>query len=753
MTSRLEHRPAAREGDCDCLIARNGGDVLKQQQQWRSPRDEVVITENDMALVPSSLKGQRSGSKSCVITISALNNFGFVWSLYDSVVLNSPSIDCFVWFVGDASEGSLNSEFGDGMKSIRKIIEEKPLNKFTLVTMAEMEESLGDFDANKVAFMFDLVALQTTIKPFAFRYAFKELDVVSAIYLDNDIWVTSSLEFVQSQLERRSVVVTPHIASPIPEDGKRQRDKNILASGVFNFGFVGVSNTGASLKFLEWWGARLVLYGYSDQARAMFYDQNWGMFIPVLFDHEDYYVIRDLRYNIAYWNLHETGPGLHMKDGLPHMTNPITKKDEKVVFMHFSGMSLLEAYDMEHISRHQNRFTLKDFPRIENVFLAYMQFVAQHDTLRYRSIPYGFANFTDGTQIQDCMRRAYAAAVYPIGPETTNYLENEIDPPYDLSISPFMRATFHDQVHNDPFCATKECLTNDNSSKTSFLNWLLTVTPSMAVNMEGKFYFSFLQEMVWKVRTDLQKAFPDPTGADYDQYLNWFQNHAIDSTITPQLLAKWKSTLMYHKNHHSDFHKHVTNENDIGVNVIGWPAGQFKAGRNAATIIRATNKANLPVNAVQGSMHWTAEELHYSLPADLDFQLTRSCSQPVNLIVINPDITWYINDQIPQMILKHKYNIGFWVPDNDDTIPKEWMQFLNIYDEIWCPSSSLKTSIETASGYDGTVVKVLDIPLDFEKDNDSINAVADLVAIGEKIKMFLLQSLKAIIKKQKANGN
>lgn len=39
----------------------------------------------------------------------------------------------------------------------------------------------------------------------------------------------------------------------------------------------------------------------------MFYDKNWGMFIPAYFDHEDYYVLRDSRYNIAYWNLHERG--------------------------------------------------------------------------------------------------------------------------------------------------------------------------------------------------------------------------------------------------------------------------------------------------------------------------------------------------------------------------------------------------------------------------------------------------------------
>lgn len=92
------------------------------------------------------------------------------------------------------------------------------------------------------------------------------------------------------------------------------------------------------------------------------------MFIPVFFDHEDYFVMRDLRYNIAYWNLHDIGRGLHLRNGLPHIRGNGTGPSEKAVFVHFSGMSLLEEYDMNMISRHQNRFTLDDFPERWKVF-------------------------------------------------------------------------------------------------------------------------------------------------------------------------------------------------------------------------------------------------------------------------------------------------------------------------------------------------------------------------------------------------
>ena len=115
---------------------------------------------------------------------------------------------------------------------------------FKIVTMSDMHMVLGDkFDPSKLGFMFNMVELQTTIKPFAFQYAFQKLGVGSAIYLDNDIWVTGSLEPLQKHLLTRSAIVTPHIMSPIPEDGKKQRNLDIFSSGVFNFGFVAFKNS------------------------------------------------------------------------------------------------------------------------------------------------------------------------------------------------------------------------------------------------------------------------------------------------------------------------------------------------------------------------------------------------------------------------------------------------------------------------------------------------------------------------------
>ncbi|KAL3936338.1 MAG: hypothetical protein SGARI_002600, partial [Bacillariaceae sp.] len=269
-----------------------------------------------------------AGSKdTCVMTISAWNNFGFVWNLYDSIIENSPSIGCFIWFVGDISVHP-DKEAAQKIRHIKSVSD-----RFTVVTMADMEKELGErFNPTELAFKFDMVELQTTIKPFAFQYVFQKFGASSTIFLDNDIWVTSSLLPLQRELQKRSAVVTPHILSPIPEDGNKQKDKDILTAGVFNFGFVAFKNSPTAMAFLDFWSQRLTSYGFVDAENGMFYDQNWGMFIPAFFDHDDYMVIRDPRYNIAYWNLHDTGAKLHLDEatGLPFLDN------ERAVFVHFS---------------------------------------------------------------------------------------------------------------------------------------------------------------------------------------------------------------------------------------------------------------------------------------------------------------------------------------------------------------------------------------------------------------------------------
>ena len=65
----------------------------------------------------------------------------------------------------------------------------------------------------------------------------------------------------------------------------------------------------------------------------------------------------------------------------------------------------------------------------------------------------------------------------------------------------------------------------------------------------------------------------------------------------------------------------------------------------------------------------------------------------INILHINPD-------QLPKLLLSqpkenwlHRYNIGFWVWEQEE-LPREWMKFLPLFDEIWTPSNFSAKAIQ-----------------------------------------------------------
>jgi glycosyltransferase involved in cell wall biosynthesis len=642
--------------------------------------------------------------KTCVITTSAANKFGVVMTLYDSVMENSPSIDCFIWFMADISEPTAKVSV-QGYKEIKNVAQGK--DKFSMVTMREMEKSLESFDALKTAFIYNMNELQTAIKPFALQHTLKNMGADAVIYLEHDIWVTDSLEEIQSHLAYRSAVVTPHYMKAVPEDGNRLSDRDIAETGVFNFDFVSFSNTPSAHKFLKWWGDRFIVYGKKKLKNDFNHDQNWGMFIPAFFDHEDYFVIRDLRYNVAYWNLHERGAQLHMKDGYPHLENLKTMKDERVVFTHFTGISIVEKYDMFTISQHQTRYSIADFPRLSEVFDAYHNLLSKHDSLHYHEIPYGYDHFSDGTKITESMREMYIALVYPV--PTTGSYQFDKDPPYEISFSPFVRYKFANSVAKDPFCASKKC--HSDSSKISYLDWVWETSPEYAVDMQGKFFFSSIEQDIYRKRPDVQLAFPDPLDKNFRQFKKWFAEHGTDEGHFEQdLIEKWKVKWAYHRRNHSRYHKdanQLSRIENVGMNIIGWHAGEFSIGISGVKMIHAAKSVKIPVNAIELKMPL----LHkFQRVETLDFELTRSISEPINFVVINAEEFHYALEEIPTRIWKSKYNIAYWAWELD-VFKERWMSMLSNVDEVWCPSYFVKNAIESAPTYSGTPIRVLPIPL------------------------------------------
>ncbi|HKF62945.1 MAG TPA: hypothetical protein VKB42_16390, partial [Dongiaceae bacterium] len=150
---------------------------------------------------------------------------------------------------------------------------------------------------------YDVLELATSIKPLCFEHLLaEEIDV--AIYLDPDIVVFKALEAVLSAIrEGYEVVLTPHILTPLPADGKTPNDLSIMRAGIYNLGFAAFANTAQSRTIIAWWRRRLRTQGLADIGAGLFTDQKWIDFLPAF--SAATFIIRDPGYNVAYWNLHE----------------------------------------------------------------------------------------------------------------------------------------------------------------------------------------------------------------------------------------------------------------------------------------------------------------------------------------------------------------------------------------------------------------------------------------------------------------
>lgn len=593
--------------------------------------------------------------------------------------------------------------------------------------------------------------------------SFQHLGASKILYLDNDIWVVDSLDVIVKYLSTRSVVLTPHIIEPSPEDGKKQNDREILMAGAFNFGFVAFSNTTASGKFLDWWGKRLRHYGFVEPSRNLIFDQNWGTFIPAFFDHDDYYVIRDPRYNVAYWNFHYTGARLIMQDGVPHMFDETDMPDgsksletssKPVVFLHFSGMSLLEKFNMETISRHQNRYTLTDLPQLRDVLDAYMALLSERNALGFRIVPYGFAEFSDSAKISDWMRRYYAELVYYYNPsEKEDFLFQATESPLErYYIDPTVKWMYNSQVHPNPFCvslgaSSVGCSQHSTNYTMTFRDFLFKGPhQTNIIDMEGRSYYTDVEEIMWIWRKDAQRVYTRPKGDQYQQYQDYFKQ-TVKNRLMPEFLRddlflkQFNRNVKFHKNNHWNYHVKVNSPQDLGVNVIGYLTGMFGVGKSSVMYARSFQKAGIPINAINMFVKDSRKQRHAHPGHGL--HLTRSASQPVNICVVNADQTALLMQRISPKVWQSKYNIGIWAWELE-VFPQKWMSYLKYYDEIWTVSSFTAESIKTSPDYNGTPVKVLNIPYsDDSLTNEAVDTARVTAAQSrELLKVYINEVLE-----------
>lgn len=247
---------------------------------------------------------------------------------------------------------------------------------------------------NSVCFKYNVTELATAVKASFLRYLIEERGVKTVLYLDPDILVTDSLQPLFDALRSGPLVLTPHLDSDYPDDGFFPKDENILVSGIFNLGFLGIAAGDWSAVFLSWLENKLLTNCVIDHARGYFVDQRFFDLALAIFP--EIQIERNIGYNVAYWNLHSRNLS---REGNKWLCN-----GERLRFFHFSDYKLNRP---DVISGHMNRYRVSERADIAPLFEDYRKRLLRQGYEEVSRWPYGLAYFRDGSVISDAVRREF----------------------------------------------------------------------------------------------------------------------------------------------------------------------------------------------------------------------------------------------------------------------------------------------------------------------------------------------------------
>lgn len=238
-----------------------------------------------------------------------------------------------------------------------------------------------DLDLEDMLVRYDIIELNTAVKPYVFEYLFKE-GYQKVIYIDPDIYFKNKITKLDTLLDEYDVVLTPHTIKQYPNDKANPSHIAVAKSGIYNLGFLALKNTDNSLELVRFWQTHLFDKCYRDFYRHLYVDQKWMDWTPSIFD--KVFILKDCGYNMAYWNLHDRK--IHYKNSEFYANNDL------LVFFHFSGFKI-DNY--ENITGRQTRFKLSDFDSDTRIlFEEYNEKVKSMQGKFLQNKPYYFNHFT-----------------------------------------------------------------------------------------------------------------------------------------------------------------------------------------------------------------------------------------------------------------------------------------------------------------------------------------------------------------------
>jgi len=509
---------------------------------------------------------------------------------------------------------------------------------FELLTV----DSLDLPEYERMAAIYDVVELSTAVKPWLLEFLLDRAGSGSITYLDPDTQVFASLEDVSTAAERHGLVLTPHITRPLPRDGSKPGEREILAAGAYNLGFLALGNTGASKELLRWWAEHLRNDCLNDPARGLFVDQRWIDLMPGIAP--DHLILRDPGCNVAYWNLgtravERTDSGRYLVDGQP------------LRLFHFSGFDPLRP---QELSKHQNRVDLRDHPALAELCSAYGAALLAHGHEETRRWPYTWAYLPNGSALDVHARRLYRQGL----------IEGRLKAP----------------------------LFSRRGSR-ALLKFLQEPT-TLAGREAG--VTRYLRE-IYDSRPDLQAAFPNLDGEDAFRFLGWARDwvHSPDdgaavASSGSQAPEASKSDEP-EENSSKIAPRSEPSRRPWGVNVAGYLTAELGIGEAARQIVSALDGSGVPTAPLNLRVNSSrmGHDFHHLDASEGPFA--------VNLVCVNADTLSLFAEEVGSEFFVDRYTIGMWFWEVAGPFPDRLRPSFDHLDEVWAASRHVADAIAPAS--------------------------------------------------------
>jgi glycosyltransferase involved in cell wall biosynthesis len=506
----------------------------------------------------------------------------------------------------------------------RQVVEEG----ITIIPVTDIDFGADGF--LNMATIYDVTEFATSVKPFALKHLLQQHECV--LYLDPDIKVYSRLDELVAKTIEVGWSLTPHCLQPIPRTGAGPTEREIMAAGVYNLGYIGISRP--LVGMLDWWAARLRRDAIIDVERQLFTDQRWidlavGIFQP--------HIERSTGYNVAYWNLDQRT--MH-RDGETWFVD-----DEPLRFFHFSGYDPANPHWMSKYQPGIPRVLFSERPELINLFLEYGEELLTMRPAGEKIPSYGWNEAFPGFKLSRGLRRMFRDELL------TAEAEGSTPPP-----SPFVVGGLED-----------------------FITWCKEV-PKASMRRLPRY-----AEAVFNERHDLQHNFHEVNGGNLERFNGWVRRQGRAERIEFSMFGYLDAVDAVAN---TDSLAIVSSEGrkKNGVDVVGYLQAELGVGEAGRLLVNALRANNLEVGTVNCSL--TQSRQNYP------FEVENRASHSAVVMAVNADQLDIVRHSLGVKFFKDRDVIGQWFWELSEP-PKSYRHAFDLVREVWAPTLFIKESLET----------------------------------------------------------